>query len=257
MKNPRYQYQYALPNWGEAGQTRIGNSHVVVVGAGGLGSNIVPMLARIGVGQITIIDDDRVELSNLHRQTFTNNDARSGVYKVQALAELCRSIDPDVIVNPLIDRLNDKNIHGHLGLADLILDGLDNWETRYLINDYAIKRGKPYVYGAVSGLMGMVKTILPKTKDGNTPWEQAGVITADLRKTFGYLHEKQGSKPRHPAKALNDLPGVLAPALPIVANLEVIEAMKILTGNYEAVNRNLVSLNAWKSEWRPVAVNVE
>lgn len=249
LEKERYLYQYDLPNWGDMGQLLMQSSHVAVVGAGGLGSFVVPMLTRIGVGQITVIDNDKVELANLHRQSFHLKDIEQNKYKVESLYEECKCINENVLIDFVTCKLTKQNIEELLSLSDVIVDGLDNWETRYLINDYSVNNAIPYVYAGVRGTIGMMKVILPKTFNSESLWEKEGVTTADLRTTFGDLIEKKE------VKSSKRTMGILAPVLPIMANLQVIEVMKILTCNFKSVNRNLVVWNGWDSSWQSIKDN--
>ena len=236
----RYKHQIGLPGWGKEGQNLISKSSVVVVGCGGLGSNVAPMLARMGVGEIALMDNDHIEMSNIHRQTFTFKQASERKSKCKVLARICKKINPDCVVLNIEDKL-DKSTSHWLADADVIVDGLNNWETRYLINDFAVRNGYPYVYAGVSGVVGMVKAVLPRTDSGDTRWEKAGIVTADLRATLGGLppkKESRGDKGKSPYFVLPTL-------LPWITAMQATEVVKILTRNYEAVNKNLVSLNAW------------
>lgn len=246
----RYKYQYNLPSWGEEGQKRIWNSTVAVVGCGGLGSHSSLMLARAGVGRLLLIDDDYIEISNLHRQAFFATGHSAYLNKVDALKEQISHINDQIKVVSLCEKLTSDNISGFLNKVDCVVDGLDNWETRYLINDWIVKKGFPYIYAGVSGVVGMMKVILPKTASGETEWERQDITTSDLYKIFGNLPETK----KKVEKVVKDSPGVLPTLLPIFANLQVTEALKILTGNYADVNKKLVSFNGWTVEWRNVSV---
>jgi adenylyltransferase/sulfurtransferase len=246
----RYKYQYGLPGWGDEGQMRLAHSRVACVGLGGLGSHSSLMLARAGVGGLFLADPDTVEITNIHRQSFTEEDAYKKRDKVSAIVRQVIAINPDIeyaVANFTINSDNCWHLHNPRPVS-LILDGLDNWEGRYALNDFAVTHGIPFVYAGVSGVMGMVYPILPKTERGDTPWEKKGIWTKDLRTLFP---NQPKDRPTDPSKT----PISLGPLLPIVANLQVIEALKILIGNYEAVNRNIVSFNAWEGKWREIDVN--
>jgi molybdopterin-synthase adenylyltransferase len=244
----QFKYQIPLPGWGEEGQEALANSHAVVVGLGGLGSHSALSLARAGVGRISLIDPDRVELSNLPRQHFTYYQAGKKACKVLEIASEIRRISPNISLYLMDDYLSENNIMMFAD-ADIFIDGLDNWSTRYLINDFCKEHGIPWVYAGVSGVRGNIFSILPKTKDGQTPWEKAGISTQDLREFLGDEPEQREKDKNKPT------PGVLSPLLPIIANLQVIEALKILVHNYEAVCKEFLTFNGWDMKWRTIDVS--
>lgn len=246
----RYQYQKNLPGWGEEGQDRLNNSHVSVVGAGGLGSWSAPMLVRAGVKTITIYDPDIVDETNLHRQNYTQRQALTSKSKVSSLAEHLKSIN---IAGNYHERPFKFIYKDALTLSqyDIVIDGIDNWDTKFLLNDGSKRSGVPLVYGGISGVQGMVHAVLPKTEKGETPWEAEGIHTYDLREIFGDIPEY---KKKSHNNGRDELPGILAPMLPIVANIQVIEALKILTRNYHAVNQDLLSINGWAGQYRSLQV---
>jgi sulfur-carrier protein adenylyltransferase/sulfurtransferase len=161
--DPRYSRQLALPGFGADAQERLATARVLVVGAGGLGSSVLPALAGAGVGtdgQLTTIDDDRVELSNLHRQTIHTMDA-VGSPKVNSAADSMAAINPDVTVHVINDRLTTDNARQLIRDHDLVIDGSDNFPTRYLVADAAALEQKPVVWGAVSQYGGQASVTVP------------------------------------------------------------------------------------------------
>src|SRR5947209_19982150 len=145
----RYSRQILFPGIGERGQERLLAAHVVIVGCGALGSFHAGALARAGVGRLTVIDRDYVEPSNLHRQfLFEEEDAEAALPKAVAAARRIARINSSVEVRPAVVDLTASNAAELLGDAAIILDGTDNFETRYLINDFAVSRGTPWIYGA-------------------------------------------------------------------------------------------------------------
>src|SRR5579883_506625 len=153
----RYSRQVRFAGIGEQGQESLLNGHAVVVGCGALGTFHAAALARAGVGRLTIIDRDYVELSNLQRQwLFDEEDARAALPKANAASRHLRSINSECQVDAQAVDLTAANAEELLEGADVILDGTDNFETRYLINDYAVARSVPWIYGAAVGSYGLV-----------------------------------------------------------------------------------------------------
>jgi molybdopterin/thiamine biosynthesis adenylyltransferase len=224
----RYQRQELLPVIGVAGQERIRAARIVLIGCGALGTVMAEMLARAGIGHLRIIDRDIVELTNLQRQTlFTESDARNGVPKAIAAAERLRQINSEIAIEPLAVDVDAGNIESLLSfpnspLPDLILDGTDNVETRYLINDMAVKQNTPWVYAAAVGTEGRVMGVMPS-------------VTPCLRCMFP-------TPPAGAELATCDTSGVLAAATSVIASLAVVEGFKLLLG---ARPSYLLSADVW------------
>ena len=158
----RYSRQILFPPIGENGQERLLAAHAVIVGCGALGSFHAGALARAGVGRLTIIDRDYVEPSNLHRQfLFEEEDAESALPKAAAAARRIARINSSVEVRVAVADLTAANVDDLLGRAHIILDGTDNFETRYLINDFAVRGGIPWIYGAAVGAYGLTMPVIP------------------------------------------------------------------------------------------------
>ena len=228
----RYSRQMLFePLGGERSQRALKHAAVTLVGCGALGSVLANTLARAGVGRMRIIDRDFIELDNLQRQVlFDEQDLAQNLPKAQAAARALRRINSAVEVEPVVDDVNPSNAERLCEDADLILDGTDNFETRFLINDVAVKLGIPWVYGACVGAEGLVMPIIPR----DTPclrcvWEDA---------------------PPPGVSPTCDTAGVLAPVVNIVASLQALEAMKLLTGNLDALNRKMVSVDGWRGVFR-------
>ena len=240
----RYHRQMLLPGFGEAGQRRLLGSTALLLGCGALGSVSADLLARAGVGHLVIIDRDIVELSNLQRQVlFDENDAAQSLPKAVAAQRRLGSVNAGVRVSAIVDDINHTNIERYATGVDILVDGLDNLETRYLANDLAVQNGLPYIYGAAVGSTGMAFSILPHS-GLDTPWEQDGKIelaTPCLRCLFAEV-PPAGTSPTC------DTVGVLSPAVGIVANFQAAETLKILTGNYARVSRTLLNLDLWANE---------
>jgi molybdopterin/thiamine biosynthesis adenylyltransferase len=155
----RYRRQMTLIGWGEEGQSRLKAARVVVAGAGGLGSAILPNLAAVGVGNIRIVDSDYVELDNLNRQVlYGSKDV--GRSKAMTAEERIRELNPSIAVEGIADRITERNVHDLVG-GRLIVDALDNLQARFLINAVAIERHLPLFHGAVYGFEGRATTVIP------------------------------------------------------------------------------------------------
>jgi len=240
----RYHRQMLLPGFGEEGQRRLLGSTALLLGCGALGSVAADMLARAGVGHLVIVDRDVVELTNLQRQVlFDEDDAARAVPKAVAAKRRLATVNSQVRVTAIVDDLNHTNIERYAAGADILVDGLDNIETRYLANDLAVKMGLPYIYGAAIGSTGMAFSVLPHTTLGK-PWETAakgGLATPCLRCLFAEA-PPPGTSPTC------DTVGVISSAVAMVANFQVAETLKVLTGNVDRVSRTLLNLDLWENE---------
>src|SRR5579883_74087 len=200
----RYSRQMRVPGIGKAGQQRIMAARVTLCGVGALGTVLANTLVRAGVGSVRVVDRDFVEPSNLQRQVlFDESDVANNLPKAEAAATKLRQINSAVRVEPVVADINRTNIEELCRDADLILDGSDNFEIRYLINDVAIKHNKPWVYGGAVGSQGMCMTIIP----GETPC---------LRCVFE-------AAPAPGETGTCETAGVLAPAVSIVASYQATE----------------------------------
>jgi molybdopterin-synthase adenylyltransferase len=247
MNDPfaRYQRQMLLPGFGEAGQRRLLGATALVLGCGALGTVVADALARAGVGHLVIVDRDIIEPSNLQRQVlFDERDVAEGIPKAQAAKRKLATINSGIRVTAIVDDVNHGNIERYSRAADVIVDGLDNIETRYLANDLAVRRGLPYVYGAAVGMTGMAFAVLPHTADGTAAWELAsgGSLATPC---FRCLFE---DAPAPGTTATCDTVGVIAAAVGIVANFQIAETLKILTGNFDRVSRTLLNVDVWTNE---------
>ncbi len=222
----RYSRQILFDKIGEQGQRRLGKARVVLIGCGALGTVLANTLVRAGVGFMRICDRDYIELNNLQRQVlFDEADIAAGLPKAEAAAAKLRRINSDVTVEPVVVDINHTNIERLTDGADLILDGTDNFETRYLINDLAVKTDRPWIYGAVISATGLCMTIIPH----DTPCLRC-------------LFEEPPPPEMNPTC---DTAGVLAPAVNLVASLQAVEAIKLLTGRRDEINRDLIHLDVW------------
>lgn len=240
----RYQRQMLLAGIGEDGQRRLLDSTILLLGCGALGSVAADLLSRAGVGHLVIVDRDVVELTNLQRQVlFDEADVAAGMPKAEAAKQHIACNNADVRVTAIVDDINHTNIARFAENADVLVDGLDNFETRYLANDLAVKRGIPYVYGAAVGTTGMAFTVLPHGA-GDYPWESApgGNFATPC---FRCLFEEP---PPAGATPTCDTVGVLASATGIVAGFQVAETLKILTGAFDKVRRTILNLDLWEND---------
>ena len=221
----RYSRQILFAELGEAGQERLLASRAVIVGCGALGTFHAAALARAGVGRIVIIDRDYVEAGNLQRQwLFDEDDARQGLPKAAAAAAHLAAINSGVAVEPRVVDLTALNAEQHLLPTDVILDGTDNFDTRYLVNDVAVKHSVPWVYGAAVGSYGLTMPILPGE-------------TACLACLF--------PKPPGGAQPTCDTAGILNATASLIGSLQVADAIKILAG--KPVEPRLLSMDIWKN----------
>lgn len=258
----RYHRQILLPGFGEDGQKKLLDSTAFVVGCGALGTVIANMLARAGVGHLIIADRDFIEMTNLQRQIlFDEDDVKNAIPKAEAARQKIAKINSQVKVTAIVDDVNHTNVERIAtelgskergGKVDVIVDGVDNFETRFLVNDVAVKHGIPYVYGGAVGTTGMSYAILPHSAPGSSngdrlPWEEAGHATPCLRCIFEQA----------PPPGMNptcDTAGVLGPVVSIVANFETAETLKILTGNYDRVSERMISMDLWENSVRQFKV---
>jgi molybdopterin-synthase adenylyltransferase len=223
----RYSRQMLFPPIGEKGQKKLMNSRVSVIGCGGLGSNITNNLARAGVGFIRIIDKDKVELSNLQRQLlFDQKDVEMKNPKALAAKDKLGLINPDIKIEAIVDEVNKKNILDYIKETDLLLDGTDNFNIRFLINEVCIKNNIPWIYGSVAASYGMICNILPGS----------GYC---LKCIFKEL-------PPEYAGASSSNAGILNSAVSAVASIQTTEALKFLTGNYAFMTKGLIILDVWE-----------
>jgi adenylyltransferase/sulfurtransferase len=232
----RYSRQILFAGIGEAGQQHLLDARVAVAGCGALGSFQAGALARAGVGFVRVIDRDYVELSNLQRQwLFDEADAEQNLPKAVAAARRIGSINSEIRVEPVVADLTPSNVEDLLGDVDLVLDGTDNFETRYLINDFAVHRSLPprnlpWIYGAAVASYGIVMAV--------TPGESACLRCV-------YPDPPAGAQPTC------ETAGVLGPVTALIASLQVAEAIKLLCGARPA--RKITTVDVWSGEIRQVA----
>lgn len=240
----RYHRQMLLPGIGDSGQRRLSGSTALILGCGALGTVSADMLARAGVGHLVIVDRDFIELTNLQRQVlFDEQDVADALPKAEAARRKLAKINSQVKVTAIVDDINHTNIERFATGADIIVDGLDNFETRYLANDCAVKHGIPYMYGGAVGTTGMSLAVLPHTANSNSAWEQAtaGNLASPC---FRCLFEEAPAPGTSPTC---DTIGVLGPIVSVIANFQSAEAIKVLTGNFAAVSRTMLNIDIWSN----------
>ena len=229
--NPRYRKQVLFDGIGEEGQRRICAGRALVVGCGALGSVIADQLVRAGVGLVRIVDRDFVDITNLQRQVlYDERDVESQLPKAVAAANKLRHINSTITVEPHVADVNHTNIRELAQGVDVIVDGTDNFEVRFLINDVALENGTPWIDGGCVGTHGQVMAVVPGQ-------------TACLRCLMEDV-------PDPGTTDTCDTAGVIGPAVNIVASLQVVEALKILSGHRELIEPVLTILDVWDGSYR-------
>lgn len=231
----RYSRQMLFAEIGQTGQQQLSRGRVAILGCGALGTVQAEVLCRAGVGFLRIADRDFVEESNLQRQTlFNEEDARDGLPKAIAAQKRLNQINSAVTIEACVADVGPRNIERLVEGLDCILDATDNFETRFLINDVAVKLGIPWVYGAAVGSQGLSMTIVPPE-------------TPCLRCVFE-------NPPPAGLSPTCDTAGVLASIAHVVASIQAAEVLKLLSGNRHRLNRRLLSVDVWQNRWTPVEV---
>jgi len=225
----RYHRQVLLPTIGPRGQERLRRGRVCILGIGALGSHAAQLLARAGIGFLRLVDRDVVEWTNLQRQVlYEESDVETGLPKAIAAARALARMNRQVTVEPLVQDVDAASIRALIEDVDVVIDGSDNFELRYLLNDAALELGKPWVYGGAIGTIGSTLTVVPGE-------------TACLRCLF--------PDPPPPGIAPTcDTAGVLGPAAAFVGALQASEAIKLLVGDRAACNRSLLTIDLWSLE---------
>jgi adenylyltransferase/sulfurtransferase len=229
----RYSRQILFKGIGDEGQQKLLRSRAVIIGCGALGSAQAESLARAGVGHLKIIDRDFVEASNLQRQTmFTERDAEEHVPKAVAAKHHIHDINSDIDVEAEVIDVNHSNIERLVRECDVVLDGTDNFITRFIINDACVKNCVNWIYGAAVASYGLTMTVRPHH-------------SACLRCLFEELPP--------PASAPTcDTAGVIMPIINMVAALQVSEALKLLTGNIADLHQSLIQIDVWQNQWKRI-----
>lgn len=229
----RYSRQVLFAGIGAEGQRRLTEARVAIVGCGATGSTLASLLARAGVGALRIIDRDYVEASNLQRQTlFDEADAAESLPKAIAACRKIAGFNSQVTVEPQVSDLRPENADELLGGVQLILDGTDNFEARYLVNDYAVKNSLPWIYTAAVGSYALTMNVLPGE-------------TACLSCVF----------PQSPSGVVEtcETAGILNSAVNFAASVAATEAIKLLAGAKQQMRRTLLSCDLWRNQWAEVS----
>jgi molybdopterin-synthase adenylyltransferase len=228
----RYSRQVLFAPVGEAGQAQLANTRIAIVGCGATGSALASLLARAGVGYLRILDRDYVEPSNLQRQVlFDEADAAESLPKAIAAARKIAAFNSEITVEPHVADLTPDNVEDLLGEVEIILDGTDNFETRYLINDFAVSESLPWIYAAGVASYAVTMTILPGE-------------TACLACIFP-------DSPRGVVETC-DTSGILNSAVNFVASVAATEAMKLAVGARDKLRRTLLSYDVWTNDYASV-----
>lgn len=231
--NERYSRQTLFTGIGLEGQEKLLNSRVLIVGCGALGASHAEMLSRAGVGKLRIVDRDFVEFTNLQRQTlFQESDAAERLPKAVAAKNRIAAINSEIEVEAIVADVNNSNVESLTDGCDLVLDGTDNFQIRYLLNDACVKHGKRWIYGAAVSSYGTTMTIIP----GQTPC---------LRCIFEEMPDA-GSSPTC------DTAGVIMPIIASISAIQVAEAIKLLVGDTGTLHRSLVQIDLWQNDWRKI-----
>ena len=232
----KYSRQMLFAGIGPQGQQRLLSSRAAIVGCGAIGAAAANLLVRAGVGYIRIIDRDFVEPSNLQRQTlFDESDALNVLPKAVAAERKLRSINSSVAVEGVVADLSPRNAEALLGGVDLLLDGTDNFETRFLMNDVAVKSSRPWIYAAGVASYGLTMTIRPGATACLACLLETGSAAQGLEETC-------------------DTIGVLGPIVNLIASLETAEALKLLSGHPEALHGRLLSCDVWTGRMQSIGV---
>jgi molybdopterin-synthase adenylyltransferase len=232
----RFSRQTAFSEFGVDGQIRLGDGSAMVVGVGGLGSWSAEFLVRTGIGRIRLSDADNVELSNLHRQgLYTEQDAAERKLKVDAAAKRLRAINSQCTIEVFPERIDRLTIHRAAEGMNIILDGTDNFETRFLINDFSVKYAVPWIFAGVIGAEGQVMSVLP----GVTPCLRCVMPTAPA------CSGDQNDCRRF---------GVIGAAVPLISAMQAIEAIKILSGRSDKANPRLIKFDLWNNRHHMIDV---
>lgn len=234
----RYSRQTRFAPIGEAGQRRLESARVLLVGLGALGTVAADQIVRSGVGFVRLIDRDFIELSNLQRQSlFDEDDIRNNLPKAVAAEARLRKVNSAARIDAVVDDVNPTNIEDYLEDVDILLDALDNFETRFVVNDACAKRRKPWIYSAAVGSYGLVMPVIP----GASPC----------------LRCLLGSLPAPGTSPTCETAGVIAPITHAIASMQVAEALKFLTGNLKPDDIRLTTYDIWAHRFIRIDVGKE
>lgn len=226
--NSRYSRQELFSPIGEKGQQKISEKHVLIIGAGALGSANAEMLVRAGVGHVTIVDRDYIDWSNLQRQQlYCEEDVKNNLPKAVAAKRRLQAINSNVTIEAFVQDVTAEELEQLVTNVDVMIDATDNFEIRFIVNDISQKHAIPWIYGACIGSYGLSYTILP----GKTPCLACLLQSIPL------------------GGATCDTAGIISPAVSLVVSHQVTETLKMLVEDYEALRDGLVSFDVWKNEY--------
>jgi molybdopterin-synthase adenylyltransferase len=227
----RYSRQILLPQFDIVGQQKLLNSHVLIIGLGGLGSPVSMYLAAAGVGHLTLVDDDHVELSNLQRQ-IVHGQQDIGRSKVESAADTLKEINNEVTLDVIAERLEGERLEKAVNAADVVVDCSDNFATRFLLNEVTQRCRTPLVSGAAIRMEGQV-TVYDSRQDGSA--------------CYRCLYEESGEQQQTCSES-----GVLSPLLGIIGGVQAVEAVKVIAGVGENLSGRLLILDAFSMTWREI-----
>ena len=224
----RYSRQIMLPQIDVKGQEKLLASRVLIIGLGGLGSPVAMYLAAAGIGHLVLVDDDEVELSNLQRQ-IAHGTEDIGLNKVESAQQTLQNLNPEIRITTYAERLKDKNLSNEIKAADIVIDGTDNFTTRFSINKACVESHTPLISGAAIRLEGQVSVF---NKTSGSPCYRC------LYKDEGELDTSCSTN------------GVLSPVVGIIGSIQATEAIKVLLDIGDCLDGKLLMLDALHMEWR-------
>ena len=227
----RYSRQMMLPQMDFEGQQRLLTSHALVIGLGGLGSPVALYLAAEGVGKLTLVDDDEVELSNLQRQII-HREKSVGEAKVASAADSIAALNKDIIVNTITQRLDQTALEQQVALVDVVVDCSDNFETRFLLNAVTQKMNKPLVSGAAIRMEGQITVYDPRQENSGC---------------YRCLYQDEGELQQTCSEV-----GVLSPLLGVIGSIQAVETIKLLSEIGQSLAGRLLILDAFTMQWREI-----
>lgn len=231
--NERYSRQILFTPIAAEGQAKLQKSKVALIGCGALGASHAETLARAGVGFLRLVDRDFVEFSNLQRQTlYSEADAKERLPKAVAAKNRLSQINSEIEIEAIVADVNYSNIESLIKDCDLVIDGTDNFQTRYLVNDACVKLNKTWIYGAAVSSYGTTMTIRPQE-------------TPCLRCIFEEM-------PAAGSAATCDTAGVIAPIISTISAIQTTEALKVLTENFDKLHKSLLQFDVWENDWRKI-----
>ena len=227
----RYSRQMMLPQMDFEGQQRLLTSNALVIGLGGLGSPVALYLAAAGVGKLTLVDDDEVELSNLQRQII-HREKSVGEAKVTSAADSIAALNKDIIVNTITQRLDQTAMEQQVALVDVVVDCSDNFETRFLLNAVTQKMNKPLVSGAAIRMEGQITVYDPRQENSGC---------------YRCLYQDEGELQQTCSEV-----GVLSPLLGVIGSIQAVETIKLLSEIGQSLAGRLLILDAFTMQWREI-----